>query len=74
VFLIVLIIPVVALAIDRILYVIQRSLFPHRFGGAGLLNRGLRGALHGWDALKGMVWRTRRTVGAPVPLKRDPKL
>jgi ABC-type nitrate/sulfonate/bicarbonate transport system permease component len=71
VYLIVLIIPVVALAIDRILYMIQRSLFPHRFGGAGLLNHAVRGTLHGWDALKGMVWRKRRTVGAPVPAKRN---
>jgi len=73
VYLIVLIIPLVALAIDRILYMIQRSLFPHRFGGAGLLNRGLRGALHGWDALKGIVWRQRRAIGAPAPAQRDPK-
>ena len=42
IFLIVLIIPVVALALDRIFYWIQRQLFPHRYGGAGLLNRGLR--------------------------------
>jgi hypothetical protein len=71
VYLIVLIIPLVALAIDRILYMIQRSLFPHRFGGAGWLNRALRGALHGWDALKGMIWRQRRTIGAPVPVARN---
>jgi NitT/TauT family transport system permease protein len=71
VYLIVLIIPLVALGIDRILYMIQRSLFPHRFGGAGWLNRGLRGVLHGWDALKGMISRPQTKVGAPVPLPRN---
>jgi NitT/TauT family transport system permease protein len=59
VYLIVLIIPVVALVIDRLLYLAQRSLFPHRYGGGGLLNRGVRGLLHGWDALKQMLWKPR---------------
>ena len=39
VWLILLIIPLVALGIDRLIYAIQRSLFPYRYGGAGLLYR-----------------------------------
>lgn len=59
VYLIVLIIPMVALAIDRLLYAVQRQLFPHRYGGAGLLNHGLRELLAGWDACKGLVCKPR---------------
>jgi hypothetical protein len=59
IFLIVLIIPLVALLIDRFLYFIQVQLFPYRYGGYGLLNRSLRAALHGWDDLKGLIWRPR---------------
>jgi NitT/TauT family transport system permease protein len=40
--LILMIIPLVALFIDRILYWTQRSLFPHLYGGAGILNGVLR--------------------------------
>ena len=39
IYLIVLIIPVVALVIDRILFWIQRELFPHRYGGTGISTR-----------------------------------
>jgi NitT/TauT family transport system permease protein len=59
VYLIVLIIPLVALAIDRVLYAIQRQLFPHRYGGSGLLNQGLSEALAAWDACKGLVFKPR---------------
>jgi NitT/TauT family transport system permease protein len=52
--LVLMIIPLVAMTIDRILFWIQRELFPHRYGGAGLLNRLLRTLLHGWDDLKNM--------------------
>ena len=37
--LVLLIIPLVALAIDRALFWIQRELFPYRYGGAGMLNQ-----------------------------------
>lgn len=53
IYLIVLIIPMVALLIDRVLFWIQVQLFPYRYGGAGVLNRGIRGLLHGWESLKG---------------------
>ncbi len=65
VILVLLIIPVVALGIDRVLFWIQRELFPHRFGGLGILNQAVRLALHGWEDLKGLVFR-RSVVEGPV--------
>ncbi len=52
IYLIILIIPIVALVIDRFLYWIQRELFPHRYGGRGLLNMALRWGIHRWDDVK----------------------
>jgi NitT/TauT family transport system permease protein len=52
IYLIILIIPLVALTVDLILFWIQRQLFPHVYGGAGWLQRGLRLALYGWDDMK----------------------
>ncbi len=46
------IIPMLALAIDQGLYWIQRSLFPHRYGGSGLLNRLMRFSFGQWNDLK----------------------
>lgn len=57
VLLVLLIIPLVALAIDRVLFWIQRELFPHRFGGRGILNKCLRLALHGWEDFKGLFFQ-----------------
>jgi ABC-type nitrate/sulfonate/bicarbonate transport system permease component len=56
--LVLMIIPLVALAIDRMLFWIQRELFPHRYGGAGILNRAVRALLHQWDDLKNVFRRT----------------
>src|SRR5260221_5469477 len=55
VILVLLIIPVVALGIDRILYWVQRELFPHRFGGMGILNQAVRMTLHGCEDLKHLI-------------------
>jgi ABC-type nitrate/sulfonate/bicarbonate transport system permease component len=52
IYLIILLIPLVALGVDLILFWIQRQLFPHVYGGPGWLQRGLRLCLHGWDDLK----------------------
>ena len=41
------VIPLVAYAIDRLLWWLQCDLFPHRYGGRGLLPRFIRGLLHG---------------------------
>lgn len=53
VILVLLIIPLVALGIDRTLLWVQRELFPHRFGGMGLLNQFVRLSLHSWEDFKG---------------------
>jgi hypothetical protein len=52
IYLIILIIPLIALAIDLLLFWIQKQLFPHVYGGAGLLQRLVRLVMHGWDDLK----------------------
>ncbi|MBP7933365.1 MAG: ABC transporter permease [Phycisphaerae bacterium] len=64
--LVLMIIPVVALAIDRILYWAQRELFPHRYGGFGFLHAGVRFVVHLWEDLKGLFWRSHRRVELPV--------
>jgi NitT/TauT family transport system permease protein len=53
--LVLLIIPLVAFAIDRVLFWIQKELFPHQYGGHGILNSCLRAVLHGWESLKGLI-------------------
>ena len=52
IYLIILLIPLVALAVDLVLFWIQRQLFPHIYGGPGWLQRGVRLGVHGWDDLK----------------------
>jgi NitT/TauT family transport system permease protein len=59
IYLIILLIPVVALIIDRIFFWVQRELFPHRYGGAGIFNHMLRGVIHVWDDLKCKVFSPR---------------
>ncbi len=55
--LVLMIIPLVALALDRLIYAVQRSQFPHRYGGAGLLWKLVCVVLHGWECLKGIFWK-----------------
>jgi len=52
IYLIILVIPLVALAVDVALFWIQRQLFPHVFGGPGYLQRLVRFSLHAWDDVK----------------------
>lgn len=49
VFLVLLLIPLVALAIDQLLFWFQRQLFPHVYGGRGWLHRGVRAVMHGLE-------------------------
>lgn len=49
------VIPAVALAIDRFLYMIQKSLFPHQYGGHGMLHDAWRGVMHMCEDLKHLV-------------------
>ncbi|MBM4258209.1 MAG: ABC transporter permease [Deltaproteobacteria bacterium] len=55
--LILILIPVVALLIDRLLFWIQKELFPHRYGGSGVLNKALRSLLHAWEDMINMFRR-----------------
>jgi NitT/TauT family transport system permease protein len=66
IYLIILVIPLVALVIDQILYWIQRQLFPHVYGGDGILRDLLRFLLNMWEDLKGMIFGSRANLPAPV--------
>jgi NitT/TauT family transport system permease protein len=57
VLLILLIIPVVALGIDRLFFTVQAELFPYRYGGTGTLNRLVRAVLHAWEDLRLWMWK-----------------
>ena len=71
IYLIILIIPVLAFAIDRLLFWAQRELFPHRYGGYGFLNRAF-GAITGvWDNLKCAVMNP-DDPGPPKPAEWRP--
>lgn len=67
VLLVLLIIPLVALAIDRILFFVQRQFFPHRYGGSGWLRRGLRFFLNACEDGKRLIWRP---AAAPERISR----
>jgi NitT/TauT family transport system permease protein len=57
VLLILLIIPVVALVIDRVFFFVQAELFPYRYGGMGILHHLVRGILHAWEDFRLATWR-----------------
>ncbi len=63
IYLIILIIPLVAFLIDKFLYWVQVKLFPHQYGGDGILYLLVRQVLHLWDDLKRLF---RRTEWPPV--------
>ncbi len=68
VLLILLIIPVVALVIDRLLFLIQAELFPYRYGGMGILHRLVRAALHTWEDLRLALFKVLRgLIGRRTP-------
>jgi ABC-type nitrate/sulfonate/bicarbonate transport system permease component len=68
VLLILLIIPIVALFIDRMFYFIQAELFPYRYGGIGILNQLVRAVLHAWEDVRLVVWKAlKRLVGPRTP-------
>jgi ABC-type nitrate/sulfonate/bicarbonate transport system permease component len=59
IYLIILIIPILALIIDQTLYFIQRQLFPYRYKSMGLLNYLVREILAIWDHLKTQLFGTK---------------
>ena len=70
--LVLLIIPVVALAIDRLLYWMQRELFPYRYGGIGVLNQAVGTVLHAWEDLKCACSGAGRRSRPPCRQAADP--
>jgi ABC-type nitrate/sulfonate/bicarbonate transport system permease component len=71
--LILLIIPVLALVIDRALFWVQKELFPHRYGGRGLLSQAITGVLHAWDDFKCLVRRSPTPADLPSPEPPQPE-
>jgi NitT/TauT family transport system permease protein len=71
--LILVIVPVLALLIDRALFWIQRELFPHRYGGTGILNQAVGAVLHVWDDLKCALWRRPAPAGLPAAAPPQPE-
>jgi ABC-type nitrate/sulfonate/bicarbonate transport system permease component len=73
IYLILLIIPLVALAIDRVLYWIQRQLFPHQYASDGVLHALVRAIAHGLEDLRGLVIAPKRldAAQAAVPTSGD---
>jgi ABC-type nitrate/sulfonate/bicarbonate transport system permease component len=67
IYLVLMIIPVVAILIDRILYWIQRELFPYRYGGNGILSKCLRLAMHGWEDFKRLFYQPTPGVDLTIP-------
>jgi NitT/TauT family transport system permease protein len=59
IYLILLIIPAVALAIDRLLYMTQKSLFPYQYASNGFLYDAWRGFVHALEDLKQLVIKPR---------------
>ena len=55
--LVLMIIPLVALGIDRLLFWVQKELFPHRYGGSGIFNRCVRVVLHAWEDAQSLLLR-----------------
>jgi NitT/TauT family transport system permease protein len=67
IYLILLVIPLVAFLIDRVLYWIQRQLFPHRYGGAGLLGHVVRQTSLAAQDLNCLVFPPRAPFDQPWP-------
>jgi hypothetical protein len=61
----------VALAIDRLLYWVQRQLFPYQYGGDGLLHYGLRSALRAWEDFTA-IFRKPVDIAVTSPAKAEP--
>lgn len=72
-YLILLLVPAIALAIDRLLYLVQRSLFPHRYGGKGILNQVVYDAIFVWEKIKSLVFPPNRSFDPPsLPAQEQP--
>jgi NitT/TauT family transport system permease protein len=63
--LVLMLIPLVALGLDRLLFWVQRQLFPYQYGGDGLLHEAVRSLCRAWEDLKALLWKP--VDAAPVP-------
>lgn len=70
--LVLMIIPLVALAIDRMLFWVQKQLFPYQYGGDGLLHRAVKLLLIGWDELKSRILRPGEAPSPALPDRKEP--
>jgi ABC-type nitrate/sulfonate/bicarbonate transport system permease component len=70
--LVLMIIPIVALLIDRLLFWIQRQLFPYQYGGNGALHHGLRAVLRVCEDVKLLIVRPAEWKPADMGAGRDP--
>lgn len=73
IYLIILVIPVVALVIDQVLAWIQRQLFPHVYGGDGALRALVRITLIPWEHLKSLVFYRTSASLPQAATKEGPK-
>jgi NitT/TauT family transport system permease protein len=67
--LILMIIPVVAFGIDRLLFWVQRELFPHQYGGNGLLRALARFSLNRWEDCQSLLLPRRSSAEAIQTLR-----
>jgi hypothetical protein len=69
--LVLMIIPLVALGVDRVIFWIQRQLFPYQYGGDGILHHALRAVLRVWEDLKLLVFRPAKLDAADSPASKS---
>ena len=67
IYLILLIIPLVALAIDRMLYWVQRQLFPHQYDSDGVLHSLVRVVSHALEDAKALIIRPKSLDAVQTP-------
>ena len=73
IYLIILVIPLVALVIDQVLAWIQRQLFPHAYGGDGILRTLVRVIQIPWEDLKSLLFHRRLASLPPAATEEGPK-
>ena len=73
IYLIILVIPFVALVIDQVLAWIQRQLFPHVYGGDGILRTLVRVILIPWEDLKSLLFHRRLASLPPAATEEGSK-
>ncbi|MEN6452288.1 MAG: ABC transporter permease [Thermoguttaceae bacterium] len=70
--LVLMIIPLVALGIDRLLFWVQRQLFPYQYGGGGLLHRGVRAIDRACEDFASLFRRPAKTASTEARASQAP--